>query len=122
MKLAKHFAAAAMLSLASGTAFADPVILGHNYLTTNFTTTNGTFIAGSVNINGMVIKTLVAGCNSNALIEAVPPSGGTAIPILYCVGTSATLPQPVYLPAGWGVGWVSNTTAIGTLWSTYDLQ
>jgi hypothetical protein len=102
------------------------VVFGHNvYNNGAFNATNLPLIAASANVNGAVIQTMVLGCNSDLLATATSPAG-VSVWILYCVGApssgSATLPAPVYVPAGWSVSLTNNNTATAGVSMTYDLK
>jgi hypothetical protein len=112
--------------LFSRTSHADPVVFGHNvYLNNAFNSTSLTLIPASANTNGAVIQTMVLGCNSGVMAIATPPTG-TAVWILYCQGApssgAATLPAPVYVPAGWSVSLSNSSTATAGVNMTYDLK
>lgn len=117
-------ALALVSSLFSVECYADPVIIGHNVYNNIFSATSLSLISASTNAGGAVLKTMVIGCNSQIFAYVTSPSG-TVVDLLYCVGSgssAATLPAPVYIPAGWSLALANNSTAIASVNISYDLQ
>ncbi|CBS87824.1 hypothetical protein [Azospirillum lipoferum] len=116
----------AALTLAATANAAEPI--GGSFLSAVDTVANKTLIAGSTNTNGLYLRTIAAECAMNLTVNVVPP-GTSAAPraIVACSPNSstikgaATLPNPLYVPAGWAVTINSSAGYQYNLHMTYDL-
>jgi hypothetical protein len=94
--------------------------LGAN--TYNATQTNGTYtiLTGVANTTGIIVRTALMECGANGFVRLL--AGG--VPILGAGDggnvMSAALQQPVVIPAGTLIQWVSTSSANSTCFVSWD--
>lgn len=116
----------AALTFAAAADAAEPI--GGSFLSTVDTVAAKTLITGSTNANGLYLRTIATECAMNLTVNVVPP-GASATPraIVACspgsstIKGAATLPSPLYVPAGWSVTLNTSAGYQYSLHITYDL-